>query len=709
MNHLLSSNSANFHLFAKMVASHTTINDGALQIDKSSVLSELLHNPLYVTHNSHSNASVNQIYQNKLPWHKKTIQHSKQESDSFAVYFLNGNTARNLLFANTKQTIISPFEFRPINDSDKKGFFLQLQHTLLKVDARYEFSGDDDDGLNPNAFDDLGGFNSDSANNHPFDLMPHCKQITSIELNMRFPNFLLSDSHYKAHGFKGILPFYKKDELTQDDFTKENIDAAQCLINFDLREHARFLRYANEPYSFVNSHQLVSNTNVSLIHDCHQNGSNNFSEYRNSHAVLHSIGLYEHKDTGRISLLINKRNYYTHRKTYELKTSPIMVDRLTYNPNDGSLTFKRNNRSVYGRALSKALNEAREILRVVNDYGLWNRQEMDTIMSLCSYGNYLLSRSPLKTLLKSNVSAECLKSLYSTGYESLDENLSLQRRRVLYHLKKGNTHKAIDSCLHNVYFPKKIRQALLDSSALLRKEQLNSISEAIDMIGVDNTYRLLFLRSENGQVHSDNPFFSLDYLRLVTLGFSAKKVINYKAKPFSYASDIIRMYDLLANDEFFNDVELKKPSHIKGVQDYHDYLSKLSQIQQQNRLEQYKAPHVSKFGTLIDEKNGFIVRPVKTTAELVGIGAQMNHCVGSYTDLHFRKGCEIIVITPIDDESKYLTCISLNLRAKDCCLEQAKLPCNVPAKENPELAKLTIDWLNAQKQTIDFKGNYDLY
>ena len=112
----------------------------------------------------------------------------------------------------------------------------------------------------------------------------------------------------------------------------------------------------------------------------------------------------------------------------------------------------------------------------------------------------------------------------------------------------------------------------------------------------------MFLRSENGQVHSDNPFFSLDYLRLVTLGFSAKKVINYKAKPFSYASDIIRMYDLLANDEFFNDVELKKPSHIKGVQDYHDYLSKLSQIQQQNRIEQYKAPHVSKFGTLIDKK-----------------------------------------------------------------------------------------------------------
>ena len=103
------------------------------------------------------------------------------------------------------------------------------------------------------------------------------------------------------------------------------------------------------------------------------------------------------------------------------------------------------------------------------------------------------------------------------------------------------------------------------------------------------------------------------------------------------------------------------------------------------------------------------MRPVKTTAELVGIGAQMNHCVGSYTDLHFRKGCEIIVITPIADEQKYLACISLDLGSKGCHLEQAKLSYNAPVKENPELAKLTIDWLNAQKQTIDFKGNYDLY
>lgn len=96
MNYLLSSDSANFHLFAKMVASHTAINDGALQIDKSSVFSELLHNPLYVPHNSNSNASADQIYQNKLAWYKKAIEQNKQESDSFEVYFLGGNTARNL-------------------------------------------------------------------------------------------------------------------------------------------------------------------------------------------------------------------------------------------------------------------------------------------------------------------------------------------------------------------------------------------------------------------------------------------------------------------------------------------------------------------------------------------------------------------------------------------------------------------------------------
>ncbi|WP_242752347.1 hypothetical protein, partial [Klebsiella pneumoniae] len=71
--------------------------------------------------------------------------------------------------------------------------------------------------------------------------------------------------------------------------------------------------------------------------------------------------------------------------------------------------------------------------------------------------------------------------------------------------------------------------------------------------------------------YSSHPLVGIEFLKLITLGFSAKKITNYKAKSFSYASDINRMYDLLVNDDFFNDVELKKPSHIKSVQDYHDY------------------------------------------------------------------------------------------------------------------------------------------
>ena len=700
MHHPSSFNNENLNLFSKLVASHTTINDGALQIDKSSVLSELLHNPLFVAHNPNTNPTADQIYQNKLALSKRALKELSQQS--FPKYFLGGGNDKALLSANIEQTVLSPFEFRPVNDSNKKGFFLQFQHTLLKVETHYEHCelSNYDDGANENP---LASF---------YDIPRPKKDFNSVQLNVRFPSFLLQSPYYKSQGFKGALPFYKKDELTADDFTRENVDDTHYLIDCDLYQHARGLRYANQSYSSVNSRQLLLDTNLYLNNSYHENDDGeNSTPYKNSHPVLYSVAMYEHKDTGRISLLVGKRNYYLHRKTHELKISPIFCDRLTYNPNDGSLTLKRNNRSVYGRALNKALSECGEVLRLVSNNDLWYHQEMDTIMSLCGYGDYLLSRSPLKTLLKSNVSAGCLKSLYAVGNESIDKELSLQRKRVLYHLKKGNTHKAINSCLHDIHFPKTMRQSLLSSDILLRKDQLDLISQVIDTIGIDNTYHLLFSNYDNGHFkdYSEHPLVGIEYLKLITLGFSAKKITNYKAKSFYYASDINRMYDLLVNDDFFNDVELKKPSHIKSVQDYHDYLMKFSQIQQQNRLEQYREPHVSKFDSMIDEKNGFIVRPVKTTAELVGIGAQMNHCVGSYTELHFMKGCEIIVITPIADEQKYLACISLDLGSKGCHLEQAKLPYNAPVKENPELTQLTIDWLNAQKQTIDFKSNYDLY
>ena len=86
-----------------------------------------------------------------------------------------------------------------------------------------------------------------------------------------------------------------------------------------------------------------------------------------------------------------------------------------------------------------------------------------------------------------------------------------------------------------------------------------------------------------------------------------------------------------------------------------------------------------------------------TTHEIVSVGRQMNHCVGSYADMVVQSKVEIVTAT--DTSGKPLVCIEI----KNKEIRQAKLSNNRKASEIKDINKAVIAWAEMFKLAIATK------
>ena len=267
----------------------------------------------------------------------------------------------------------------------------------------------------------------------------------------------------------------------------------------------------------------------------------------------------------------------------------------------------------------------------------------------------------MMTLLKSGVSEEFLRSLYAdySNYSHVQdfkgsEAENLLRQAVIGHIHDGNTHLAIKCALFGFEFPKSIQSILL-SQHQVTVEQYTLIAQSLEKNCVDNVRTVLSKASY---------LYNIDALVLLNVGFSAKKIINYFAKTFKSGNALIRDFDdlifmlkELRATESYHSLTYQKPDDIKNIEEFHDYISNLYTIHRRNKLESYKARHVSKFSSFT-LPTGLIIRPVNSTYELIEIATQLKNCVSSYMDRHNNNELEIIVI--VKPDGSYLSCIEVS-------------------------------------------------
>ena len=267
-----------------------------------------------------------------------------------------------------------------------------------------------------------------------------------------------------------------------------------------------------------------------------------------------------------------------------------------------------------------------------------------------------------------------------------DERLN-RRRRVLYHLKNGNTNKAVDAYLEGNQFPKSIRMLLLKFT-IIPKYQLDIIAETIKTLDIN------IVRAILEHYHHDQTGAIQKAVSVMTLSkyFSYKHLIRNDR----YIVDVLRMLSHLQAIDSIRinqriDDTIKSTKHIKTL---HDRFIKIMNDEKYGNNAAWDEPFVSKITHFEDTQTQLIVRPVATINELDRLGTALSICVGSYRQEQYFRRLEIFIVT--NKENHYLACLEVD----NYKLVQAKLKYNKPVKENKAIDMAVKAWAKSNKFRI---------
>lgn len=465
----------------------------------------------------------------------------------------------------------------------------------------------------------------------------------------------------------------------------------------------------------------VRNNLYDLI-NMHNNCTHTTNNKRYIGSRVHSVNLTTFHDSGRHVIRVLTQKCYADYKG-NVVFSPLFGRSAVLDSRSDKISLMQNNKLVHGR---RALAVLRSIKQAFGDclYSIDPQLYQKFNWIYVSYESILLSRSPLKKLISSGVDKGFLESLYfnklagsgaincevpATGllpfnisyYNKCQKNA---RKKALYHLKKGNTHKAINHLLGGHLFPKTIRQSLF-THPFYDKEVYDLVCNSILKIGVDNTKKLI--------IASADTFYLLKVLLLLSdLGFSSEKLLNAVERQdslliadFDYESvhpqanfDIVNMVVFLKQFPEF-DEQIKVQSNHSNLNSYHDYI-----VQLYNSILYYTPEYDKPSLELLApyHSSGYTIRSVINTNELALIGAKMNHCVATYSQMHYSEICLIYVL--VDEDGNYHACIELdNLSGNDSYnIRQAKMMWNKPVRNNVTFNDLIKAWCEQAEIKINY-------
>ena len=324
-----------------------------------------------------------------------------------------------------------------------------------------------------------------------------------------------------------------------------------------------------------------------------------------------------------------------------------------------------------------------------------------------------------------------LLSLYhNLRYKKINnfENALPWREAILERLLNSDTKSAVDACFYGHQFPSSIKKLMIKTGVLgVSRRACTAISNAVQTIGIDKTR--LFIAEVGDQSQPDYYILRNEHLiEAFAVGLNVnvikdmqKDALYYKnnRNPFSglinqdierlllhkgrYVYDVMVMFDYLrANVEDF-----VIPS--KNLTKAHDNMSKLytAYKQTESSFEITAMQTVDTSAqTPIFEYNEYIIRSPMTAYELLTIGNDMRHCIGSYMKEFYYRQLEIVVMT--DRSGRYLVCMEL----RGSNVVQAKLKYDDLACDN-EKYLMVIEAYMAERHLIpmtrDLGGNNPEY
>lgn len=295
--------------------------------------------------------------------------------------------------------------------------------------------------------------------------------------------------------------------------------------------------------------------------------------------------------------------------------------------------------------------------------------------------DYYFSRN--KKLFQLPCDREFLINYY---YNSLDNNV---RNKVNYHLRKGNTHKAVIALL-GYDFPKSIRKLLLKNasyataSKVIKKVLLAGIPiDTVRILLLQDRLNLLELLSKKPTLTGWSIKEKKEKVETDAIGFAVGFVETFSE---ACARDILRMVTNLYTGEVTIDIS-NMPNNIRQLHD--ELIPIYNRMMDERQAESWALMnkfHKSEYDVAMI--NGYTIRPVVNSNECVTIGNEMSICVGAYADNHCKGLVEILVVT--DNTGAYLACLEL----KEFNLFQAKLKYNRFVSNDKDICDAVIQYCN---------------
>lgn len=320
-----------------------------------------------------------------------------------------------------------------------------------------------------------------------------------------------------------------------------------------------------------------------------------------------------------------------------------------------------------------------------NTLSMYKEIYPDLALSNLGLNQYYLSRN--NKLLQLPVSKDWICKTY---YSTLTIN---DRRKVNYHLGKGNTHKAT-AVIVNKNLPKTLRSASYKDSNL-------AIALYVGNVHVEN-----FLKhrpADHVQILVDKKKLRAIKVLAYVHNLSLQKVLNTDIHDHIFL-DITRFVNN------FLEKGIPVPQMLKGesIRAYHDRLYVIHNeemdklAKEKNKL--YALPIPRKYLEITD--NSYKVSEPTTISELTKIGNKLNICVGSYKDRVYNKEIDICIV--VDKNNDYIACLEI----KEGKLVQAKLKYNRTVFNDKEVYDIVIKWcvennihINTTDMSENFKGN----
>lgn len=314
---------------------------------------------------------------------------------------------------------------------------------------------------------------------------------------------------------------------------------------------------------------------------------------------------------------------------------------------------------------------------------------------------YYLMRSPRLNDLP--VDTKHLVKLFKSqachdNHDPVEErNRVNRRRRVLYHLKKGDTQKATISYLEGFNFPKAVRMQVL-KYPLLSKNHLAKLHEFIGHR--DNNIILAILKDcIEEEDDDDDGIYGFD-IALRCINFSNHFNYQHLLRNKAVVRDVTRMLQEAgaSNNSPVYQQAVLLANDIKDIRQYHDRLIPFMRenvYTVNNDTSIWHEDYLSDYQTYIGEH--YAIRPVNTINELITVGNRMGICVASYRNAQHNKRLEIFLAVDIHDN--YVAC----LEVRQNNLVQAKLKYNKQVATNPQMAKDVNAWAKHNKFVISTK------